>query len=99
MFTIDPARRFSILRATARHVLNGPRRFVSMTVSQSSSLIRAMRVSRVTPALLTSASMSPSSDSTRSTSATASSGTETSACIATPPTSPAISSAAAWSER
>ena len=99
MFTIDPARRFSILRATARQVLKGPRRFVSMTVSQSSSLIRAMSVSRVTPALLTSASMSPSSDSTRSMSAAASSGTDTSAWIATPPISPAISSAAAWSER
>jgi hypothetical protein len=95
MFTIDPARRFSILRATARHVLNGPRRLVSMTVSQSSSLIRAMSVSRVTPALLTSASMSPSSASTCSTRATASSGTETSAWIASPPISEAISSAAA----
>jgi hypothetical protein len=38
-----------------------------MTVSQSSSLIRAISVSRVTPALLTSASISPSSASTRST--------------------------------
>ena len=54
MLTIDPARRRSILRATARQVLKAPRRFVSMTASQSSSLMRAMSVSRVTPALLTS---------------------------------------------
>jgi hypothetical protein len=52
---------------------------VSITVSQSSSVMRAMSVSRVTPALLTSASMSPSSPSTRSMSSFASSGFETSA--------------------
>ena len=70
-----------------------------MTTSQSSSLIRAISVSRVTPALLTRMSTSPSSDSTRSTSACASAGSPTFAPMATPPISAAIASAASLPER
>jgi hypothetical protein len=61
--------------------------------------MRAMSVSRVTPALLTSASTSPSSDSTRSIRPAASSGEEMSAWTAMPPISPAISSAASLPPR
>jgi hypothetical protein len=93
--TIAPDRRFIIPRVTARQVLNVPPRFVSSTVRQSSSDIRASRPSRVTPALLTRTSTSPAS----STSRFACSGSETSAWTARPPISPATTSASSAPER
>ena len=62
--TIRPARARTMGRAARRTTWNVPVRLVSMTLSQSSSLIRMSRVSRVTPALATSTSTGPSCDST-----------------------------------
>src|SRR4029077_5708815 len=94
-FTIEPERRFIIPRAAARHVWNVPLRFVSITMRQSSSDIRAINPSRVTPALLTRMSSSP----TASTNAFACSGSETSASTARAPDSLATSSASSFPER
>ena len=66
---IRPARRFIIPREAARMVLKAPRRLVSITASQSSSLMRIRRLSRVTPALFTRTSRLPISSSTRFTTA------------------------------
>jgi hypothetical protein len=99
MFTIAPARRRSILRETARQVRKAPRRFVSITCAQSSSVMRAMSVSRVMPALLTRTSISPRSRSTVSTSPATSAASATSAATVIPPTSPATSSAASLPAR
>src|SRR3989304_3261069 len=54
-----PVRLFSIPRATARHRLKMPRRFVSRTSSHSTSVIRTISVSRVMPALLTRGGRGP----------------------------------------
>ena len=64
MLTIRPARALSIGRVTALVIQNAPERFVSMTSSQASSVIRMMRSSRVTPALLTRMSSRPNASST-----------------------------------
>src|SRR5579859_5038518 len=54
---------------TARLIRNAPRRCTPSTVSQSSSVILNSRLSRITPALLTSTVGAPSSPATRSTAA------------------------------
>src|SRR3984957_17857323 len=54
---------------TARLIRKAPRRCTPSTVSQSSSLILNSRLSRITPALLTSTVGAPSSATTRSTAA------------------------------
>src|SRR6185437_1035849 len=70
-------------------IRNAPFRWTFMTVSQSVSDILNMRLSRVTPALLTSTVGSPSSATTFSTAALTWSLSETSAptAIALPPAS------------
>ncbi len=78
MFTIAPARRFSIGRATARQVKKAPPRFVSITLRQSSSASFMIRLSRVIPALFTRIAIGPTSDSTCSTRPVAPSIVETS---------------------
>ena len=100
--TIDPARRFSIGRATARHAKNAPPRFVSMTARQSSSESFMIRLSRVIPALQTRMAIGPTSDSTWLTSAVAPSGVEMSpaTAVALPPAAriPAHTASAASAE-
>src|ERR1700739_4164539 len=73
----------------ARVIRNAPFRWTFMTVSQSDSLILNSRLSRVTPALLTSTVGSPRSTATFSTAALTRSALETSAptAIALPPAS------------
>src|ERR1700691_2271472 len=74
---------------TARLIRNAPRRCTPSTVSQSSSVILNSRLSRITPALLTSTVGPPSSLATRSTAASTWSRWLTSAPTATarPPAS------------
>src|SRR5579871_420402 len=74
---------------TARVIRNAPRRCTPSTVSQSSSVILNSRLSRITPALLTSTTGAPSSPATRSTAASTWSRWLTSAPTATarPPAS------------
>ena len=54
---------------TARLIRNAPRKCTPMTVSQSSSVILNSRLSRITPALLTSTAGGPSSAAIASTAA------------------------------
>ena len=54
-----PDRLRTMAGATWRHMRNAPRRFVAMTVSQSSGFIRRIRPSRVIPALFTRMSIAP----------------------------------------
>src|SRR5881227_1723862 len=61
MLTIRPQRRLIIPRAACLVTRNAPLRFVSITVSQSSSPIRNSRLSRVVPALFTTTSIRPKS--------------------------------------
>src|SRR5690348_3682507 len=63
MFTIRPARRFIMPLITAFVVWNAPLRLASSTASQSASVSRSRRLSRVSPALFTRMSMGPSADS------------------------------------
>ena len=61
MLMIRPLRAFTIGRAMARVIQNGPDRFVAITASHSSALMRMSRLSRVIPALFTRMSMLPNS--------------------------------------
>src|SRR5436189_13369 len=72
-------------RPAALRNRKGPFRFVSRTVSQSSSFRRRSRLSRVTPALLTRMSRPPSAAAAFSTVASISAGLETSHLIAIAP--------------
>ena len=96
MFTMRPHLAAVMYFCTARLMRNGPRRFTAMTVSQSSSVSRNSRLSRVTPALLTSTVGSPSSATTRSTAADTDSASATSAAtpIARPPSATMLSAVA-----
>src|SRR4051812_7116611 len=65
---------------TARAIRNEPRRWTCMTRSQSASVILNSRLSRVTPALLTSTTGGPSSSAIRATAPRT--------CSASPPSAP-----------
>ena len=58
---IAPRLAFIMMNALARATLNAPVRLVWITVDQSSSLIITSSLSRVRPALLTTASRRPNS--------------------------------------
>src|ERR1019366_294940 len=61
MLMMRPVRALIIARLNAFVTRNAPFKFVSSTVSQSASLMRMSRPSRVTPALLTRMSTLPAS--------------------------------------
>ena len=82
MLTIEPERAFIMTLAAARVIEKTPVRFVAMTASQSSSVMRTIRPSRVMPALLTRMSSAPYWATTLSTSAVHAAGSLTSACRA-----------------
>src|SRR4051795_2572074 len=78
---------------TARAIRNEPRRWTCMTRSQSASVILNSRLSRVTPALLTSTTGGPSSSAIRSTATWTCSASPTSAPTASArPPAPSIAS-------
>ena len=82
MLMIRPARALSIGRVTALVIQKAPKRFVSRTSSQASSVIRMMRSSRVMPALLTRMSIWPNASSAALTTPSAVSGARASPWMA-----------------